>query len=148
MSFAYDTINLFRKIELRSVNLERTMGQYALEFDVRFSSGNPPRGAAVIDDLHVSVSFGNSKNDIGVAHPAQAGGAAGVLVIKHRGHGDYDSDVRFRLYLMPSTLEAIEITRNGESVAFHLKILAAPFEPNLFLTAVRVKRKMNPHSEK
>lgn len=121
--FSYGTLNIFKKTEVRSARIERAVGQYVIEFDVWFSPQNPPKGALIIDDLHMSVAFGTTTNDLGIARPAPMGGAAGVLAIRRQEHGHADTNIKFRLYMMPSVLEEIEAVRNGSDATFHLKIL-------------------------
>jgi hypothetical protein len=123
MNFSYDSFSLFKKIEVRTPTLVAGMGQYLMDFDVLFSPQNPPKGAVIIDDLHVSMTFGSSNSDIGIAYPAPAGGAGGVMAIRRQEHGHYDASVKFRLYLMPSVLEAIEVMRSGGDATFSLRIL-------------------------
>jgi hypothetical protein len=118
MNFSYDSFSLFKKIEVRTPTLVAGVGQYLMDFDVLFSPQNPPKGAVVIDDLHVSMAFGSSNSDIGIAYPAPAGGAGGLMAIRRQEHGHYDASVKFRLYLMPSVLEAIEVMRSGGDATF------------------------------
>lgn len=123
MNFSYDSVTLFRKVEPRLPTLKWALGQYVMEFDVIFSPTNPPKGAVVIDDLHASVSFGDSRSDLGVARPAPSGGAGGILAIRHLEHGHHDTNIRFRMYLSGLSLEAMETARNGADAVFHLNIL-------------------------
>lgn len=123
MDFSYGSFDLFERIEPDRPTLESTLGGYAMDFVVQFTPRNPPKGAVVVDDLYVGVSFGDKKQDIGIARPAPLDGWTAALSIRGQPHGQQPERVRFRLYLTPTVLEAIEVSRNGGDTAFHLKIL-------------------------
>lgn len=122
MNFTYSNFSLFSKIEARMPTLRSELGQYTMDFDLQFTPHNPPKGAVIVDNLGLSVFFGDKKHDVGVAYPAPIGGMPSVIALRRQPHGQMDINGRFRLYLTPAMLEAIEAFRNARDAKFDLKV--------------------------
>ncbi len=122
MNFTYSHFGVFSKIEVRSPTVECNLGTYFLEFEVTLTPINPNKGGLIINDLNVSVAFGNERGDLGIAWPAPSGGMPDFVVIRRQPYGQQDVHVRFRLYLSVASLEALEEKRAGLDANFYLRI--------------------------
>ena len=95
MNFTYGNLLLFSKIEVLQPTLRSIPGQYAMDIDLRFTPTNPRAGAIVVDNLQLSVSFGDTKADIGIAHPSSDAGAPSTVSIRQQPYGQSDLGVKF-----------------------------------------------------
>jgi hypothetical protein len=122
LSFTYSQFDVFSKIEAIRPTVESNLGGYFLEFEIALSPINPSKGGLMINDLNVSVAFGNERGDLGVASPAPTGGMPDFVVIRRQPHGQHDVHIRFRLCLSVASLEAVEEKRAGSDANFRLRI--------------------------
>ena len=70
MNFTYGSYSVFSKVEARRPAITAGLDGYLMNIDIVFTPNNPPQGALIIDDLRLSVSFGNGKQEVGVALPS------------------------------------------------------------------------------
>lgn len=122
MNFTYSHFGVFSKIDARGPVITSSLGQYFFEFEIAFTPINPNRGALIINDLNVNILVGEPKQDFGIAHPAPMVGRPDFIAVRHQLYGQQDTHIRFRLYLSPASLEALEEERAGLDAKFWLRV--------------------------
>lgn len=122
MNFSYGSFSLFSKIQASVGALQAALGGYFLDINLQFSPHNPPKGALVVHDLELSVSFGDRRQDLGLARPAPTNAFRGSFAIRRLMHGQHDISASFRLHLATATAESLEHARNAGDAVFHLGV--------------------------
>jgi hypothetical protein len=120
MNFTYGRYSVFQKIDARLLSIRTGLYRYIMAIEVVFTPNNPPQGALVIDNLRVGVFFGSEKKNVGVARPSADSDS--FIALRQLKTSQQEIRQQFELYLSPSTLEALEATRNGSNAIFHLTV--------------------------
>ncbi|HTT80846.1 MAG TPA: hypothetical protein VMF86_14315 [Stellaceae bacterium] len=121
MDFTYGRYPVFSKVEPGRPFLIASLGRYVLSIQVGFTPNNPPRGALVVDDLRLGISFGSNKQDFGIARPY--GDYESCITVQRLVLGQQQEARRqFGLYLSASMLEALEAVRNAEDAVFQIRV--------------------------